>query len=281
MLCFILYLVDRFKITMKIASHHLVNTSLSIVRKFFQFLKNPRPHVSANSSIRQNIIQVLVLVATTYGFALLIGLLSWALITMGFYEEVQHFMYDQLKAIFAKEVWRESDWTTVAFTIISAIWIAPFHEEVTFRLFLRYRLRNLIISLSLQAIFFLSLMHGSFNDSLPGFLFVLLIITLSVSAFWVMRQARYQACLLRWWDRWFPFIFYYSAMAFGLIHYVAYGLEGHALWFAPVILAPHFLMGLMLGFVRIQYGMWYAIGGTRADQYCFGDDHAVHAINIL
>ena len=179
---------------------------------------------------------------------------------MDFYEEVQHFMYEQLKAIFAQEVWKESDWTTVAFAIISASWIAPFHEEVTFRLFLRYRLRYLFISLSLQAIFFLSLVDVSFSDSLTGLFIALLVGLLIIIAFWLMQRVRYQTRLPQVWERWFPLIYYYSAIAFGLVHYAAYGLEGHALWFAPVILAPHFLMGLMLGFVRVRYGMWYAIG---------------------
>ncbi len=195
-----------------------------------------------------------------YGFALLIGLLSWALISMGFYEDVQHTMYEQLKALFAKGVWQESDWTTVSFTIISATWIAPLHEEVTFRLFLRYRLRNLLISLSLQAFFLLNLVSVPSDDSRLGLLITLFVVSLSVIAFWIMRQERYQMRLLRWWNRWFPFVFYYSAIVFGLVHYTAYGLEGSTLWFTPVILAPQCLMGLMLGFIRVRYGMWYAIG---------------------
>ena len=244
---------------MKRALFSLFFSQRSITRLFFQFLKSPTSQVFDSGSIKQNIIEVFTLVAALYGVALLIGLLNWALITMGFYEEVQHFMYEQLKAIFAKEVWKESDWMTVSFIILSAIWIAPIHEEITFRLFLRYRLRNLLISLSLQAFFFLNLMSAPFDDSLLGFLIILSVVSLSGVAFWVMRQARYQAQLIRWWDRWFPIIFYYSAIVFGLVHYVAYGLEGQVLWFAPLILAPHLLMGLMLGFVRIRYGMWYAI----------------------
>lgn len=231
-----------------------------VIRVFFQFLKKPTPHVSGSGSMKQNLIEVLLLVGTMYGLALLISLLHWLLMSLGVGEEFQHFMYKQLEAIFAKEMWQEADWSIVLFAVVSAVWIAPFLEEVTFRLFLHYRLRNLLISLGLQLVFFLNQTGLSFNDSWMGFFITSFIVLLGMVVFWVMRQSRYQARLLQVWDRWFPFIFHYSAIAFGLVHYAAYGLEGSTWRVASLVLAPLFLMGLVLGFVRVRYGMWYAIG---------------------
>ena len=245
---------------MKLLSSFLTSSpNKSIVRLFFQFLQNPTPHASGNFSVKQKIVEVLILIVATYGLVLLTGLLNEVFIRMDFYEEVHHYVIGQLEPVFAKGVWSESDWELVLFTIVAAVWIAPFLEEIAFRLFLRYRLRYLLASLGLQFLLFLNLLNIPKNHSLLMVAAGLLIALIGTVGMLLIRQPEYQAQLAHWWRRHFSFIYYYSAIAFGLIHYIAYGLQGNALWFAPIILSPIILMGLMLGFVRVRYGMWYAI----------------------
>ena len=195
----------------------------------------------------------------TYGLVVIAGLISEAFIAMGFYPEVHHEVIDLLEPVLAKERWAASDWIFILFIIISVIWIAPLLEEVTFRLFLRYRLQNVLISLTLQLLFFASLFEVSADDPWVVATSISIGLLIGSGALWLARHRRGQVRLRRWWHRQFPLVYYYSAIAFGVTHFAAYGLTESALWFTPIILLPIIVMGLTFGFVRIRYGMWYAI----------------------
>ncbi len=60
-------------------------------------------------------------------------------------------------------------------------------------------------------------------------------------------------------QKYFAFLFYFSAVYFGLIHITNYtGIE-NAIWLAPLLVLPQLFGGLELGYVRVHYGLWWAI----------------------
>ena len=183
----------------------------------------------------------------TYGLVVLSTLINELFIAVGLYQEVHHSVIGQLAPVFAKEGWSGPDWELVLFTMVAAVWMAPFLEEIAFRLFLRYRVRYLLASLALQVLFFLNLLHIPKNHPLLMVAAGLLIALIGTVGMLLVKQPEYQAQLARWWRGHFSLIYYYSAITFGLVHYAAYGLQGTARWFAPIILAPIIIMGLMLG----------------------------------
>ncbi|ABW25758.1 hypothetical protein AM1_0712 [Acaryochloris marina MBIC11017] len=55
-------------------------------------------------------------------------------------------------------------------------------------------------------------------------------------------------------------MFYGLALAFGLIHvsnFTSLGVQ--ALLLAPLLVLPQIVIGVFLGFIRLQYGFWWAV----------------------
>ena len=63
-------------------------------------------------------------------------------------------------------------------------------------------------------------------------------------------------CRYKWYFKW---VFYGSAIVFGLIHIPNYQLDDTHYFFVPLITTPQIFGGLMLGFIRINYGFWYGM----------------------
>ncbi|QFT76033.1 CPBP family intramembrane glutamic endopeptidase [Erythrobacter sp. THAF29] len=63
---------------------------------------------------------------------------------------------------------------------------------------------------------------------------------------------------LGWFVQLFPAVFWLSALAFGLIHLLNYPEEG-VFWLALPLVIPQFVLGTILGYVRVHYGLWTAI----------------------
>lgn len=59
-----------------------------------------------------------------------------------------------------------------------------------------------------------------------------------------------------WFERHFGWFYFASALAFASIHLVNFGAASAAL--LPLTL-PQFFLGLMLGYLRVHYGLWAAI----------------------
>jgi len=57
----------------------------------------------------------------------------------------------------------------------------------------------------------------------------------------------------------FPFVFYLTAALFGFAHVSNYEIDPSLWYMFPVLVLPQLLLGLMLGFVRLRYGLWAAI----------------------
>ena len=101
----------------------------------------------------------------------------------------------------------------------------PFMEEVVFRFFLRFK-RN-------YPLHFLSF----------------------VFAFATEKDIK--AYLEEKWNRYYKYIFYSSAIGFALVHIFNFELSLSVLLITPILVAPQFLMGLFIGYMRMKFGFFW------------------------
>jgi hypothetical protein len=67
---------------------------------------------------------------------------------------------------------------------------------------------------------------------------------------------RYPLKFFKAW-KYFGIIFYFTAIVFGMLHFLNYEYNHSHLLFAPFIVMSQIWGGLVLGYIRIKYGFWY------------------------
>ena len=136
--------------------------------------------------------------------------------------------------------------------ILLGILAIPPIEEVTFRLWLRVS-RSALFAVAFL-VFFVGILLLPVSQA--G---AVLLIALSVSIL-VATLMGYDGDIERVMARHFGFFFYGSTVLFALAHITNFiPLNAQTLLFAPVLVLPQFLVGTMLGYVRVRYGIGYAI----------------------
>ena len=111
-----------------------------------------------------------------------------------------------------------------------AVIVAPLFEEVMFRLILKFR-SNLLI---LWSIHIGVALHLGQKRSL-------------------LKTAR------QVWDKFYGWIFYLMAVAFGLIHIMNFEPSLNIYLLAPILVAPQILIGINLGYLRVKFGLIWSI----------------------
>ncbi len=54
-------------------------------------------------------------------------------------------------------------------------------------------------------------------------------------------------------------IFYVVAVVFAFVHIFNFTLAETQWWYTPLLVLPQFILGLLLGYVRIQYSIWMSV----------------------
>ena len=132
---------------------------------------------------------------------------------------------------------------------------APIAEELIFRMGLSGRLGHLLaVIVTLLAVIALAPLAMLQWETNPTLVIAAALVALGavVALGWWARGQR----PLRWFARIFPAIFWLVALLFGAIHITNY--EAAALVMLPLVL-PQFVMGLLLGYARVKFGLWSAI----------------------
>lgn len=133
----------------------------------------------------------------------------------------------------------------------AAVVMAPLLEEVIFRLPLRAFWINLFIPAALISI---GAIGAIFN---PGFPLLLLLCVVLIAVYTKDTGTRLSA-LQNFYNKYSRAIFYAIAVLFGAIHIANYDPD---VWqFLPLLVLPQVVIGLLLGFVRLRYGLTWAIG---------------------
>lgn len=132
----------------------------------------------------------------------------------------------------------------------AAVVMAPLLEESIFRLPLRAFWINLFISAALIALGAL----GAVSN--PSILLLLLACAILVAVYAKDKGSRLNT-LQAFYNRFSFIIFYAIAILFGAAHIANYDPE---VWkFLPVLVLPQVVIGLLLGFVRLRYGLTWSI----------------------
>ena len=111
-----------------------------------------------------------------------------------------------------------------------AVIVAPLFEEVMFRLILKFRSNFLI----LWSIHIGVALHLGQKRSL-------------------LKTAR------KVWDKFYGWIFYFMAVAFGLMHIMNFEPSLNIYLLAPILVAPQILIGINLGYLRVRFGLIWSI----------------------
>ncbi len=57
----------------------------------------------------------------------------------------------------------------------------------------------------------------------------------------------------------FNFVFYFFALLFGLVHITNYEISPNVILLSPILIAPQFILGTYLGFIRVRFGLFWSI----------------------
>ncbi len=137
--------------------------------------------------------------------------------------------------------------------ILFSVVMAPLLEELIFRLPLRLSVLNFSLSLGLLGMMILG------PGSLIGNLLLGALISLGLIQIMGRGRGVEGKAVGSLYSRSFKGIFYGSALLFGIVHLTNYlGLEGP--WFlAPLLVVPQCVIGVFLGYIRLRYGLIWAI----------------------
>ncbi|HNW57407.1 MAG TPA: CPBP family glutamic-type intramembrane protease [Bacteroidales bacterium] len=139
-------------------------------------------------------------------------------------------------------------------TFIMLAVFAPVFEEITFRLLLKPKKRNLIVfatsALTVSILFFLG------NQLL---LMSVLLFAGTISSMVIFNKKILHA-FQKFFLKKFVYFFYFSCIIFGFVHIFNYEPVGIMMFvLSPLIVAPAVLAGIFFGYVRMKFGIMYSI----------------------
>jgi hypothetical protein len=134
--------------------------------------------------------------------------------------------------------------------IIYAIILAPILEEMLLRLLLVFTKKNLVIFIVvLTIISIIYLLRGKQ-------MFLAFAILVSLSSILYLYHSRCYSFL----KNHYRIFFYLSAIIFGLLHIFNFtGINWNNFIFTPLLVLPQLFVGLILGYIRTQYGFKYGV----------------------
>lgn len=133
---------------------------------------------------------------------------------------------------------------------------APLVEEVIFRGWLSGRKRHLAaIAVPILGAFGAGILSGTgvAGNGIWVITIAVFCVGFTILLFWTGRDRP----PMRWFERAFPVLFWLSTIAFACIHLANF--DAGALWVLLPLVLPQFLLGVLLGYLRVHYGLWASI----------------------
>jgi hypothetical protein len=161
------------------------------------------------------------------------------------------------------------------FLFLAIIW-APITEELTFRLGLLYSPFRLSFSISFLVMVFASMVLEfvdihflslfpewllSFARNHGIYLYILTIVLLGSILGVVFKRKIDPHGAQKFYTANFAKIFYSFAILFAVLHLLNFYEAGKVWFLLPLLIFPQFLIGLVLAYIRMQYGVIWAIFG--------------------
>lgn len=224
------------------------------IEDFLYFLKEPIFEYKRDQPL--DFLTVTKLYFLVFFFEMLVFIPVSAIIGL---EGIPHAMEGLLKS---NSMWK---------MFLLAVVLAPISEEFLFRLHLRYKSLT-IIFVSLVALVLVGMVYNYFVPESFGGLrslsrltimlvtpigFVVLLLfflTLGIALYKFFKNKNFKIV-----EREFPFIFYLTALVFGLVHISNFGLEPDKWFMAPLLVLPQLILACYLGYVRVRNNLGYSI----------------------
>lgn len=223
----------------------------SLLKKFLSFLKKPYYIEEFDKKkVRLKFWDMFRLLSASLIIALIIGIIiAFALIAFG-YDTSDHALSD-------------SRWQSPFYLFFYGVIFAPIIEEMAFRMGLKFSPFKLSFSLALITFFlyptFFSLFGLNLSKNLLTFMPLLILLFIGILLGFVFKLINNNNYIERFYRKYFFIIFYFFAVLFAGIHLLNYK-NFEQIWFlAPLLVAPQFIGGLTMGFVRIKYGLHWSI----------------------
>ena len=155
--------------------------------------------------------------------------------------------------------------------LVAFLW-APISEEMTFRLGLKYSPYRLGFNLGFVLLIILGLLDPLLGESISGVLnklhlvsgiflvFVYIVIAGGVGlGTGIYLKKLDQQKINKFYSHHFPLLFYLSAIIFAAVHLLNYLDLGEIFYMSILLVAPQFLVGLLLGYIRMIYGLFWSM----------------------
>ncbi|MBI2448427.1 CPBP family intramembrane metalloprotease [Candidatus Microgenomates bacterium] len=237
----------------------------NIVLSFLKFLRKPDYSIDSNKKkTAVDLLNILILI--------IIGLAINSILVYLNYHLFRLFDYDV-----GNFVGGEADYRPIYYILVVLIG-APVMEELTFRLGLRFSFYNLAFALIFLCIAFFEELRTwiasvdigwgwlitVFSDPYDWIIAPIMITIVLVLGFLLaktMKRFLNEQKIRSFYQKRFGYIFYISAILFGLDHLSNFSNFSNFWFLIPFFILPQATGGLILGFLRMRYGFKYAILG--------------------
>lgn len=213
---------------------------MELLSYILNFLKNPKREIRSEKPISEKLKDVILIFLCT--FTVVIVIIAPLMYSMLDLENIPNKLQDL------------SDHISDLHFFLLGVVAAPLLEEFFFRFPLKYRKGVLFLLVAFLAglVYFLASRFFTENQvmSLTAVFFF------SYGALLIVNDAPLTESKL---GKLFPYVFYITAAMFGLAHVSNYEIDPSLWYMFPVLVLPQLFLGLMLGFVRLRYGLWAAI----------------------
>lgn len=142
---------------------------------------------------------------------------------------------------------------TLQMKLMIGVILAPVYEEIVFRSLLKFNNKSIVLFI-VTVISFISFYCYRLEITYVVF-FSFLLLCISIILF-MFPFNKIRSIL----SSNFKYFFYASATIFGLLHIANFSGDGWLIMaFSFILCAPQIVLGLVLGYIRMQYGLLYCI----------------------
>lgn len=155
--------------------------------------------------------------------------------------------------------------------LLAIIW-APLAEELTFRLPLKYspfRFGFGLAFIVVLVINLLAIIWPPVTDLIPWLypdsrivdllIGVGIIAVIGCTVGWILKKKTSMNAFNDFYSNKFIWLFYGSALIFGVLHLANYARLDQIWYLTPLLIFPQVMLGLVLGYVRMRYGLGWAM----------------------
>ncbi len=223
----------------------MINSNVKLLKEVVSFLRHPcTSYEDEKGNVYRDII---VLISWLYVLVFPLAILISVLLKL--------LNYNGINAVNAFAASGDL-WTVLFFGAIAA----PLIEETTFRLSLKFRPFYIAVSIFfVTRIITVYVMKQFFSSNNINMYSWMIPVVAGGLVYFIMRSNDIKERVSRFYQKYFSLLFYFFTLLFGLVHITNYSKVENILLIVLLLGIPQFIVGLVLGFVRIKHGFWYGV----------------------